>query len=53
MSIAITDDHRALAETVADTWSWLQALGGVAPQRPDRSAVGLDRAVERALLAGS
>lgn len=45
--------RRPLAETVADTWSWLQALGGVAPQRPDRPAVGLDRAVERALLAGS
>lgn len=45
--------RRPLAETVADTWSWLQALGGVAPQRPDRPVVGLDRAVERAVLAGS
>ncbi|WP_285024795.1 NAD-dependent epimerase/dehydratase family protein [Plantibacter sp. ME-Dv--P-122b] len=45
--------RRPLAETVADTWSWLQALGGVAPQRQDRSAVGLDRAVERAVLAAS
>ncbi|SMQ72737.1 Nucleoside-diphosphate-sugar epimerase [Plantibacter sp. VKM Ac-1784] len=45
--------RRPLAETVADTWGWLQALGGVAPQRPDRPVVGLDRAVERAVLAGN
>ena len=45
--------RRPLAETVADTWGWLQALGGVAPQRPDRPVVGLDRALERAVLAGS
>ncbi|WP_314139923.1 NAD-dependent epimerase/dehydratase family protein [uncultured Plantibacter sp.] len=45
--------RRPLAETVADTWDWLQALGGVAPQRPDRPVVGLDRALERAVLAGS
>lgn len=44
--------QRPLAETVADTWSWLQGIGGVAPQRADRPAVGLDRAVEEALLAG-
>ncbi|MGW0551052.1 NAD-dependent epimerase/dehydratase family protein [Streptomyces altiplanensis] len=32
---------RPVAETVADTWAWLQELGGVAPQRPDRPVVGL------------
>ena len=26
----------------ADTWAWLPGLGGVAPRRPDRPAVGLD-----------
>ncbi|MGG8408319.1 NAD-dependent epimerase/dehydratase family protein, partial [Streptomyces sp. 12297] len=33
---------RPVADTVADTWRWLQELGGVAPQRPDRPAPGLD-----------
>jgi nucleoside-diphosphate-sugar epimerase len=32
---------RPLAETVDDTWKWLQSVGGVAPQRPDRPPVGL------------
>ncbi|MET8243360.1 NAD-dependent epimerase/dehydratase family protein [Streptomyces sp. NPDC005202] len=41
---------RPVAETVADTWSWLQAIGGTAPQRPDRPAVGLDPAVEAKVL---
>ncbi|WP_441251039.1 NAD-dependent epimerase/dehydratase family protein [Kitasatospora sp. McL0602] len=41
---------RPLTETVADTWKWLQSIGGVAPQRPDRPVVGLDPAVEAALL---
>ncbi|MGK9149080.1 reductase [Plantibacter flavus] len=45
--------RRSVTETVADTWSWLQSIGGVAPQRADRPALGLDRDVERALLAGS
>lgn len=45
--------RRPVTETVADTWVWLQALGGVAPQRPDRPVVGLDRAIERAVLAGN
>ncbi len=27
---------RPVEETVADTWRWLQDLGGMAPQRPDR-----------------
>ncbi|MFJ4831103.1 NAD-dependent epimerase/dehydratase family protein [Streptomyces sp. NPDC088747] len=41
---------RPVRDTVADTWSWLQGLGGVAPQRPDRPAVGLDPAVEAKVL---
>jgi nucleoside-diphosphate-sugar epimerase len=32
---------RPIAETVADTWTWIQSLGGVAPQRPDRGAKGV------------
>jgi nucleoside-diphosphate-sugar epimerase len=40
--------NRPLAETVADTWAWLRAIGGTAPQRPDRPAIGLphDREAE-------
>ncbi|MFE9094360.1 NAD-dependent epimerase/dehydratase family protein [Streptomyces sp. NPDC007264] len=41
---------RPVAETVADTWSWLRDIGGTAPRRPDRPAVGLDPAVEARLL---
>lgn len=41
---------RPLAETVADTWSWLQSIGGVAPQREDRPRVGLDAERESAIL---
>ncbi|MFE7561930.1 NAD-dependent epimerase/dehydratase family protein [Kitasatospora sp. NPDC057500] len=43
---------RPVAETVADTWAWLRSIGGVAPQRPDRPAVGLDPAKEAEALAG-
>ncbi|MFJ4094724.1 NAD-dependent epimerase/dehydratase family protein [Kitasatospora sp. NPDC089913] len=43
---------RPVAETVADTWAWLQSIGGVAPQRPDRPTVGLDPELEAAALAG-
>ncbi|MEV8591788.1 SDR family oxidoreductase [Streptomyces sp. NPDC052012] len=43
---------RPVHETVADTWAWLQGIGGVAPQRPDRPAVGLDPEVEAKVLAG-
>jgi 2'-hydroxyisoflavone reductase len=39
-----------VSETVADTWSWLTSIGGVAPQRADRQAVGLDPAVEETIL---
>ncbi|AUG78748.1 reductase [Kitasatospora sp. MMS16-BH015] len=41
---------RPVTETVADTWAWLSALGGVAPQRPDRPVLGLDPERERQLL---
>jgi 2'-hydroxyisoflavone reductase len=41
---------RPVAETVADTWNWLRAIGGKAPQRPDRPPVGLDPAVEAKVL---
>jgi hypothetical protein len=41
---------RPVEETVADTWSWLRGVGGAAPQRPDRPAVGLDPAVEAKVL---
>jgi nucleoside-diphosphate-sugar epimerase len=43
---------RPVSETVADTWSWLQGIGGTAPQRPDRPVVGLDPAVEAKVLGG-
>ncbi|AKN75093.1 reductase [Streptomyces sp. PBH53] len=42
---------RPVDETVADTWRWLTALDGNAPQRPDRTAKGLDPEVEAAVLA--
>ncbi|WP_406336254.1 NAD-dependent epimerase/dehydratase family protein [Streptomyces sp. NBC_00203] len=41
---------RPVLETVADTWSWLQGVNGVAPQRPDRPTLGLDPTVEATLL---
>nr|WP_246401537.1 NAD-dependent epimerase/dehydratase family protein [Jiangella mangrovi] len=44
---------RPVEETVADTWAWLRSVGGVAPQRPDRPAVGLDPEVEAAILAAA
>jgi nucleoside-diphosphate-sugar epimerase len=43
-------ESRPVTETVADTWSWLQSIGGTAPQRPDRSLKGLDPAVEAKVL---
>ncbi|MCT7354212.1 SDR family oxidoreductase [Streptomyces sp. 15-116A] len=43
---------RPVHETVADTWAWLRSIGGVAPQRPDRPAVGLAPEVEAKVLAG-
>lgn len=41
---------RPVEETVADTWSWLNELGGVPPQRGDRPAVGLDPQTEAKVL---
>ncbi|WP_285756570.1 NAD-dependent epimerase/dehydratase family protein [Nocardiopsis ansamitocini] len=41
---------RPVAETVTDTWAWLKGLGGHAPRRPDRPAVGLAPETEAALL---
>ncbi|MEU0488620.1 NAD-dependent epimerase/dehydratase family protein [Nocardiopsis sp. NPDC006139] len=43
---------RPVAETAADTWEWLVSIGGTAPQRPDRPAVGLPEGAEERLLAG-
>ncbi|MBJ3811313.1 NAD-dependent epimerase/dehydratase family protein [Streptomyces flavofungini] len=43
---------RSAFDTVADTWGWLQGLGGVAPQRSDRPVVGLGAAKEAAALGG-
>lgn len=41
---------RPVQETVSDTWEWLQSIGGRAPQRPDRPAVGLDPETEAKVL---
>jgi nucleoside-diphosphate-sugar epimerase len=41
---------RPVEDTVADTWRWLREIGGTAPQRSDRPAVGLDPAVEAKVL---
>ncbi|MFE2328072.1 NAD-dependent epimerase/dehydratase family protein [Streptomyces sp. NPDC059385] len=43
---------RPVAETVADTWTWLRSLGGVAPHRTDRPQKGISAEQEAALLAG-
>jgi 2'-hydroxyisoflavone reductase len=45
--------NRPVAETITDTWTWLQKIGGIAPQRPDRVPVGLDPAREAAVLAAT
>ncbi|WP_329278054.1 NAD-dependent epimerase/dehydratase family protein [Streptomyces sp. NBC_00691] len=42
---------RSAAETVADTWAWLESVGGTAPQRPDRPQVGLSPEREAEVLA--
>ncbi|MFF9805494.1 NAD-dependent epimerase/dehydratase family protein [Streptomyces coeruleorubidus] len=41
---------RSVEETVADTWRWLQDVGGAAPQRPDRPRPGLDPEAEAKVL---
>ncbi|MGZ2357686.1 NAD-dependent epimerase/dehydratase family protein [Streptomyces sp. 372A] len=43
---------RPVEETVEDTWRWLRGIGGEAPQRADRPAVGLAPETEAKLLAG-
>jgi nucleoside-diphosphate-sugar epimerase len=44
---------RPVEETVADTWRWLQDIGGTAPQRADRTCKGLDPEVEAKVLAAA
>jgi 2'-hydroxyisoflavone reductase len=44
---------RPVEETVAGTWRWLQDIGGVAPQRPDRPSPGLDPEVEAKVLTAA
>jgi hypothetical protein len=41
---------RPVRETVEDTWAWLSSIGRAAPMSADRSRVGLDPAVEAAIL---
>ncbi|MFI7399766.1 NAD-dependent epimerase/dehydratase family protein [Streptomyces sp. NPDC049541] len=41
---------RPVEETVADTWAWLQEIGGTAPLRADRTPKGLDPEVEAKVL---
>ena len=43
---------RPVAETVADTWAWLQAEGDPPAPRPGRPRHGLDPDREREVLAG-
>ncbi|MFC8585991.1 NAD-dependent epimerase/dehydratase family protein [Streptomyces sp. NPDC057217] len=42
---------RPVTETVADTWAWLESLGGTAPQRPDRPGPGLSPEREAEVVA--
>ncbi|MFE3635404.1 NAD-dependent epimerase/dehydratase family protein [Streptomyces sp. NPDC059168] len=44
---------RPVDETVTDTWRWLTSVGGVAPQRPDRTVKGVDPEVEARVLAAA
>jgi 2'-hydroxyisoflavone reductase len=44
-------DCRPVSATVVGTWSWLTSIGGVAPQRPDRPAVGIQPELEARILA--
>ncbi len=41
---------RPIEQTVADTWAWMESIGGAPPDRPDRPVHGLDPDRERALL---
>jgi 2'-hydroxyisoflavone reductase len=42
---------RPIAETVADTWAWLEGISDL-PAKDGRPVVGLDPEIERAILAG-
>jgi 2'-hydroxyisoflavone reductase len=42
-----------IGDTIADTWSWLQDIGGTPPQRADRPPVGLAPDLEAKLLAAT
>jgi len=42
---------RPVRETVADTWTWLQSLGGEVPRRPDLT-IGVEPGVEERVLKG-
>ncbi|MGP4111247.1 NAD-dependent epimerase/dehydratase family protein [Streptomyces sp. 4N509B] len=42
---------RPVTETVADTWAWLESVGGPPPPPEGLAPVGLDRATEERLLA--
>ncbi|MGC0377718.1 SDR family oxidoreductase [Streptomyces sp. SAI-229] len=44
---------RPVTGTVADTWAWLKDIGGTAPRRPDRPAIGLDPEVEAKVLGAT
>lgn len=44
---------RPVEDTVADTWAWMESIGGMPPGRPDRPSHGLDPAKERAMLAAA
>jgi 2'-hydroxyisoflavone reductase len=52
VSKAVADGLRCrpVAETIADTWAWMQEIGGPPAQRPDRQAPGLDTAIEERIL---
>ena len=41
---------RPVGETVADTWAWLQSIGGTLTVRPDRTPPGLDPEEEAKVL---
>ncbi len=41
---------RPVAETVSDTWAWLQAEGLPAPAHPERAAIGMNAAAEARLF---
>ncbi|GAA2483814.1 NAD-dependent epimerase/dehydratase family protein [Winogradskya humida] len=42
---------RPIRETVADTWAWMQTLGGTPARRPDRPALGLSPEKESTVVS--